>query len=168
MKKINNGVICISSNFVYSCPLKLSDDFKTVMLGLVYNDYNMHFGNMIKARSLRKQFDEIKDEVNAGKLGAEYGYVIFEHKNGDSNIFLPEFFNYYQFTHTLNEITDRKDDNYSLYNEFNGYNNDLIDFSSCDINNFVRMFYSDLCFDAQNNFTGYTNDRKAKAIKLMK
>lgn len=167
-KKISDGVICVSSNFIYSCPLKLSDDYKEVMLGLFYNDYNMHFGNLFKAKNLRKKCEYITDEISAGRLGAEYGYVIFEHKNDNSSIFLPEFFNYYQFIHTLNEIKTRKDNNFSLFNEVNGYKNDLIDSSSYDTYDFVRMIYSDLCFDAQNDFIGYSVDRKTKAIKFMK
>lgn len=167
-KEINNGVICIGSNFVHSCPLKLDDDYKQVMLGLFYNDYNMHFGNFFKARNLRKQFDNIEDEIGAGRLAAEYGYVIFELKNGNSNIFLPEFFNHYQALKTLNEITRKKDNNFSLYTEVNGYNNDLKDVSASIMYSFISDIYSDLCFDAETGFIGYSEERKAKAKKLMK
>lgn len=167
-KKIDNGVICISNSFIYKVPLKVSDDYKDVILGLFYNDYNMHFGNLFKAKSLRKKMDNISDEISAGRLGADYGYVIFEFKKGNSNIFLPEFFNYYQFENTLNEIVSRKKDIFSLYNEINEYKNDLANVSFYEVYDFVRLIYSNLCLDADNGFIGYSEDRKFKAKKLMK
>lgn len=167
-KKIESGVICISSNFVYSCPLKISDDYKNVMLGLFYNDYNMHFSNLFKSKDLRKKRDVISDEISAGRLAAEYGYVLLELKKNESSIFLPEFFNEYQLKRTLDEINNRNKRNYSVYNEINGYKNDLINVSSYDAYDFIIMIYSDLCYDAEKNFIGYSEDRKAKAIKQMR
>ena len=168
MKKINNGVICISNNFVYSCPLKLTDDYKHIMLSLVYNDFNMKINNLFRIKMLRNQMINIKDEITAGRLASNYGYVIFELKEGDSNIFLPEFFNQYQLVKTLNEISEKKDNNFSLYTEVNGFYNDLKDVSAHIMYRFISGIYSDICFDAENDFTGYSKERKAKAKKFMK
>ncbi|MBR3363135.1 MAG: hypothetical protein IKG40_04335 [Bacilli bacterium] len=167
-KAINNGVICISNNFVYSCPLKLDDNYRDVILGLFYNNYSMHYRNLFRSESLRKLLPSIQDDFSAGKLAADYGYVSIELKNNDSTIFLPEFFNYYQFTNTLNEIAIRDNYNYSLYNEINGYENNLIKASSNETSEFIKSIYSDLCYDATKGFIGYSLDRKVKAIKQMK
>lgn len=167
-KEVNNGVICISNNFIYDCPLKLDDNYKNIILGLFYNDYNMHFGNLFKARTLLKKLPSIQDEISAGRLAADYGYVTFEFKEGKSNVFVPEFFNNFQFNNMLNEISNRDNYLFSLYNQFNGYDNDLISVSSSDAADFIKTIYSDLCFDARRDFIGYSLDRKAKAIKLMK
>lgn len=168
MKKINNGVICISNNFVYSCPLKLTDDYKHIMLSLFYNDFNMKINNLFRIKMLRNQMINIKDEITAGRLASNYGYVIFELKEGDSNIFLPEFFNQYQLVKTLNEISEKKDNNFSLYTEVNGFYNDLKDVPASTMYRFISGIYSDICFDAENDFTGYSKERKAKAKKFMK
>lgn len=168
MKKINNGVICISNNFVYSCPLKLTDDYKHIMLSLFYNDFNMKINNLFRIKMLRNQMINIKDEITAGRLASNYGYVIFELKEGDSNIFLPEFFNQYQLVKTLNEISEKKDNNFSLYTEVNGFYNDLKDVPAHIMYRFISGIYSDIWFDAENDFTGYSKERKAKAKKFMK
>lgn len=168
LREINNGVKCISNNFIYSCPLKLDDDYKKIILGLFYHDYDMHFGNLFKSRSILKQFPNIKDEISAGRFVADYGYVTFEFKDCYSNIFVPEFFNKFQFTNMLDEIAKRDNYIFSLYNQFNGYNNDLAQVTSNDAAEFIKSIYSDLCYDASKDFIGYSLDRKAKAIKRMK
>lgn len=167
-KEINNGVICISRNFVYSCPLKLSDDYKHIMLSLFYNDFNMKINNLFKIKFLRSQILNVNDEISAGILGANYGYVLFELKDGNSNIFLPEFFNHYQFVKTLNEIVRKKENNFSLYTEVNGNHNDLKDVSAPIMYRFISDIYSEVCLDAKTGFIGYSKDRKAKAKKFMK
>lgn len=167
-KKINNGIICVSPNFTYSCPLKIDDDYKNIILSLFYNDFNMQFKNMIKANTLKKIIPSIQDEISAGKLGSYYGYTILEFKKNNANIFLPEFFNKYQLIKTLNEIVVRENYNYSIYNEINGYNNDLIDSSAYTAYNYIKKLYSDIYYDALNNFEGYTEDRKIKAKKIIK
>lgn len=168
IKMINDGVISISNNFVYRCPLKLDDNYKVVILGLFYNNYSMHFGNMFKSRTVKKILPTINDEISAGKLAADYGYLTFEFKNENSNIFVPEFFNNFQLINALKEISYRDNFNFSLYNQFNGYDNNLADASSSEVSDFIKSIYSDLCFDAKRDFAGYSLDRKAKAIKLMK
>ena len=167
-KKLINGIICISSDFLYSCPLKLDDDYKNVILSLFYNNYSMHFGNLMKAKSLRKLFPEIEDEISAGKLAADYGYVTMEFREDSSNIFLPEFFNNYQLVHTLNEIYERKNRVFSLYNQFDEQDNDLTHISSYEAYAFIKNYYREICSDAEKDFDGYSLDRKVKARKLMK
>ena len=61
-KAINNGVICITNNFVYSCPLKLDDNYRDVILGLFYNNYSMQYRNLFRSESLRKLLPSIQDE----------------------------------------------------------------------------------------------------------
>ena len=167
--EINNGVICISRNHVYNCPLKLSDDYKHVMLYLFYNDFKFKTNNFFKIKYLRSLMLNVNDEISAGRIGANYGYVLFELKDRDSNIFLPEFFNHYQFIKTLNEIARKKDNNFSLYTEVNGYFDVFLkDVSAPIMYSFISDIYSDLCFDAETGFFDYSEERKAKAKKLMK
>ena len=167
-KEIDNGIICISNNFVYECPLKLSYNYKQVMLGLFYDDFNMKTNNLLRINNLQKQIGCIKNEIEAGRFISNYGYVIFELKGGISNIFLPEFFNYFQFVKTLNEIVREKDSVFNLYNEINGFNNDVKDVSGPVLFRLIKCIYSDLCFDAENGFVGYSKERRTKAIKFMK
>ena len=65
----------------------------------------------------------------------------------------------------MNEIAIRDNYNYSLYNEINGYENNLIKASSNETSEFIKSIYSDLCYDATKGFIGYSLDRKVKAIK---
>lgn len=166
--EISNGIICISNNFVYKCPLKLNDDYKHIMLGMFYDDFNMKTNNLFLIKILKNQIANVNDEIKAGRLASYYGYVMFELKKNNLNIFLPEFFNEFQLIRTLDIIVQKEDNNFSLYTEVDGFYNDLKDVPAYIMYRFISGKYSDLCFDAENNYDGYSLDRKARAIKHMK
>lgn len=167
-EEISNGIICISNNFIYKRPLKLNDDYKCIMLGMFYSDFNMKTNNLFTIKMLQNQMANVNDEIRAGRLASYYGYVMFELKKTNLNIFLPEFFNEFQLIKTLDIIAQKKDNNFSLYTEVNGFYNDLKDIPARIVYRLISGKYSDLCFDAENNYDGYSLGRKARAIKMMK
>lgn len=167
-RKIENGVICISNDFIYSCPLKIDQNYKDPILGMFSNDYSMRFRNIFRAKSLKKILPRIEDEIAAGKLAADYGYMVGTFRGVNCDIFLPEFFNKYQFDTIIEEIDDHDFYDFSLYNEINGYRNDHFNISAIEAADFIASSYDDICYDAYHGFKGYDPERKEKAIRLMR
>ena len=166
--KINNGIICISKTFLYSCPLSLDMDFKGVTLAMFYNDYIMKYRNMFKSRSLKKKISTIEDETQAGLIASDYGYVVIQCKNNNGNIYLPESYNSYQLCRILEELVFRKNFDFNLYKQFNDereFFSGLDETEACDM---VKSTYFDSFIDPSGNFIDYTSDEGAKKFRIIK
>lgn len=166
--KINNGVICISSNFVYSCPLSLDMDFNIVTLSLFYNDYIMKYRNMFKSRSLKKVVSSIDDETQAGLIASDYGYVIMQYKNNTGNIYLPEFYNSYQLCRTVEELDSKRDYNYNLYKHLDEDRDVLLGLNETDACDMVKSTFFDSYYDSEDNYIDYNSDNSAKTLRIIK
>lgn len=161
-KKLNNGVICISESFVYSCPIVVDADFKGVTLALFSNDYIMHFRNLFKSRSLKRKISDIEDEIQAGLIASDYGYVIMQYKKNKGSIYLPEFYNLYQLRSIIDELEHKEKFKFDLYKQSNDNRESFLNLNECDADFIVRSTYYDLCYDAQNGLAGTSS--KVKAI----
>ena len=161
-KKINNGVICISESFVYSCPLEVDTDFKGVTLALFSHDYIMQFRNLFKSRSLKRKISDIEDETQAGLIASDYGYVIMQYKKNKGSIYLPESYNLFQFKSIIDELDHKEKFKFDLYRKLDDDREHFSDLYKCDADFIVRSTYYDLCYDSQNGLAGTSS--KVKAI----
>lgn len=167
-RKINNGVICISRNFKYSCPMRIDDSYKDVILGLVYNDYSMHLSNIFKLKDFKDEMLSVNSEEEASKFANDYGYLIAQYRNMNGTIYLPEFFNFYQRKIISDEVFSRSKYNFSLLTTDNDDSIEFSDLNSTELFKIIDSRFSNICFDLENGFEGYSLDRKKKALKFMR
>ena len=148
-RKINNGVICISNNFVYQCPLKLNGDYKNIIVSLFYNDYSMHLKNILSISDLKEKIALVSDEYEAGLLAADYGYLTAEYKGDEGFIYLPELFNLYQLNNILDEIISRQKLDYTLFIQSKGQSENISNLCAHDLYGILNSTYSNFESDSK-------------------